>query len=272
MALGVAEDDSIRVTLYGDSTTSATLPCALRFSRSGELEHTSYRFGEAVLGLPEGGTAFGHDRGGRIGVTLTNAAGEATGGASTEVPLDNSLRAGARLLREPSGSFLLAASRLARFGPDGLLLEQTALPGDAFSAGAELDGTGRVLAHAANAGVRVHAFRTDLALDTSFGDGGSVEVDGTDFVGPRAPFIRDVPSLAHTSIALTRDGRIYLTSLAPTPRVFRLLPSGALDPSFGTGGRIDLQDAGTPPGGAPSRPSSIGRTASSCSGEQPLAT
>lgn len=81
-----------------------------------------------------------------------------------------------------------------------------------------------------------------LGAGQSFGDAGVAELEGVQvYEGQGQP----LPSTAlpRARLAVDPDGRIYLVAdLAPF-RVYRFLPSGSLDTSFGENGTAKLADA-----------------------------
>ena len=115
------------------------------------------------------------------------------------------------------------------------------------------DGKYLVVASAANAGAGgqnqpvVIRFNTDGSLDNSFGNGGIAFIFPSNVIDPNALGVG-------TDLAVLPSGSILVSARVKTtgigvgsywqPFVARLLPTGALDPSFGTSNGLTLYDFG----------------------------
>jgi uncharacterized delta-60 repeat protein len=129
----------------------------------------------------------------------------------------------------------------ATFGSGGSLTTNFVGPVGAQSNSIVSDGHGGLLVAgttgSGGASLTVADYRRDGRLDTDFGDGGMVQVTFNPYIfGPR-------PNDGF--VAVQKDGRILLvgTSIQPGSTnydfaIARLLPDGALDPSFGDGGKV----------------------------------
>jgi uncharacterized delta-60 repeat protein len=129
---------------------------------------------------------------------------------------------------------------LVRYLPDGALDTAFGVGGvasvpidtyGALSAALQPDGKIVVAGGPGTSGVDLIRFTTDGALDASFGNGGKV---ATSFASPgsSSPFY---------GLAVQPDGRIVVkANTATSVALARYLPNGTPDPTFGTGGRVQL--------------------------------
>jgi uncharacterized delta-60 repeat protein len=109
----------------------------------------------------------------------------------------------------------------------------TSFPGGSAANAIAVQPDGKVVAAgSANSDFAIVRYRDDGRLDTSFGVGGKVT---TDFAGR---------SDSVSAVALLPDGKILvagqatITGFSPQFAMARYLPDGALDPAFGTNGKV----------------------------------
>lgn len=116
------------------------------------------------------------------------------------------------------------------FGADGAV--RTSFGGDDHATALALEVSGRLIiagfTRAERERIALARYLPEGRLDRTFGEGGTA----TTALGARAR--------AH-AVALQRDGKIVVAGVADGAAVvLRYLPSGALDPTFGTGGSVRL--------------------------------
>ncbi|MBX3227364.1 MAG: hypothetical protein KIT84_13505 [Labilithrix sp.] len=171
-------------------------------------------------------------------LTLVKADGSAS--ADVVLPGVESL-AKARVLPQADGLVVVGGGAryyAARVGADGAL-DPTFMPDplDLTAADVALDASGRIIVSGALAGGKAAVVRLTAngGIDTTFAEGTGAWIDAT-----------ESPSAA--SFLALSDGAIsFATVTDGTPAVLRLDADGALDASFGDGGRV-LLPKGAPAG------------------------
>jgi uncharacterized delta-60 repeat protein len=142
-------------------------------------------------------------------------------------------------LQTKSGASVMAVARYTsagrldrRFGRGGLV--RTAFPGQAMAFGVAVDAKGRVVvAGSSSVGIAVARYTTSGRLDRSFGSNGKVTTAFPGLqAGGQAVVVMPDNSIVVAGGAGKSDGSGQGFALA------RYRANGALDPSFGTGGRV----------------------------------
>jgi uncharacterized delta-60 repeat protein len=244
---GTANDDAYAVQLVGDkilvggfSVTSTEGFALARYNADGSLD-----------------TTFGSQ-----GTVLTKAGpGGGEGLAMKYDPVSNTI-----VMAGPDGKGGLAVVRYTAngaldptFGKGGIAITPLADPTVTFSPAysnsasgfqlavtpAGLPDAGKVvvvgidgLQPNAQTGVRnnfVARYTTGGQLDSSFGNGGLLYLPDADGSNDRWPSVAIQPS----------DGRIVLSWSYQGVHLFRLLPDGSFDPSFGSGGQVTTSRSAT---------------------------
>jgi uncharacterized delta-60 repeat protein len=172
--------------------------------------------------------------------TVTSSLGSASG---VVIELDGRIIVGAAtsLNFQANNAFVVAAynpngSSVATFGNGGVVTTNFGMGNSDVAEAIVLQPDGKFVVAGATAGGQAYArYNEDGSLDATFGSGGKATVNGSG---------SDV-----TGLALQGDGKIVaaVTQTVPvssTLSVFysltRLTPAGALDPTFGTKGQVNL--------------------------------